>query len=248
MSQKSKNTEPSEKIDGLIIDAILDRPITFSIDKNGNSQYFFVYRPSLGTSLLSAEIIKELHFDKNLLQINQQYEMLRLCTEQRGKVMRFVAIHTFSRRSDALQEDRVQQRMKDLETLDASDLSTIFIAILNWDTQQEKFIKHIGLDREKRQREKIKSAKKDGNNVTFGGRSLYGSLIDYAAERYGYDYGYILWGISLINLNLMLADSIQSVYLTDKEKRKAHISTDGVYLNADDPKNLRKIQRLIRGR
>ena len=35
----------------------------------------------------------------------------------------------------------------------------------------------------------------------------------------------------------MLADSVQSVYLTDKERKKVHIAPKGSIIKADDPKN-----------
>ena len=33
-----------------------------------------------------------------------------------------------------------------------------------------------------------------------------------------------------------------------EEAKEAHVSTDGIYLDARDPKNLREIQRLIMGK
>lgn len=248
MANERANTTPQEDIDRLMIDAILDKPITFTLeDECGRARFFYIYQPSLGISLLTADILKQLQFDQQLLALNQQYEMLRLCTEQREFVLRLITIHTFARRSDALSEEKIQKRTQELQSLDAAELSTLLLAIMQWNTQQDKFIKHIGLDKEKRQREKISRVKKDSSSLTFGGRSLYGSLLDYAAERYGWELGYILWGISAINLNMMLQDSIQSVYLTDKERKQAHISTDGVYIDGSNPKNAREIQRLLRG-
>ena len=234
-----------EDIAQLMTDAILEKPITFTLD----GRYYYIYPPSLGTSMLSADLLKELRFDRQLLAINQQYEMLRLCTEQKEIVRRIIAIHSFQRRSDAVHEEKVLQRLKDLAPLDAAELSTILLAIMNWHGWQDKLTKHIGLDKERDQRQKIHRIKEDdSSSLTFGGNSLYGSLLDYAAERYGWELGYILWGISAINLNMMLADSIQSVYLTEEERKKVHIPRKGRVIRADDPKNQALVERFLAGK
>lgn len=229
--------EPS--IDDLVIESILEKPITFTLEMGGGkARYYYVYPPSLGISFLSADLLKGLHFDNQLLEYNQQYEMLRLCTEQRGLVMRIIAIHTFQRRSDAIKEEKVQERINELEPLDAAELSTLLLAIMNWNTYQKKFINHFGIDKERNQREKISRIKeKDSSSITFGGNSIYGSLLDHACERYKWELGYLLWGISATTLNMMLADSVQSVYLTDEERKKVHIPAKGGIIRADDPKN-----------
>lgn len=236
-------TKDKHTTDINITEVLLEKPIAFTLD----GHFFFLYPPSLGVCLLSSELWEQLNIDKEFLLFNAQYELLRLCTEQRDTALRLVVIHTFSRRSDALREDKIQCRQDELSGIDAAGLCPLLLAILQWNNQQETLIKQTGLNRERLQLEKIKRVKKDANSITFGGRSIYGALIDDAANRYGYELGYILWGISAVNLNMMLQDRIQSVYLTEKERRKAHISTDGIYIDGSDPKNAREIQRLLRG-
>lgn len=227
-----------------IIDAIIEKPIPFSL--NGN--LFYIYQPSLGVSLLCSQLLQELELSDNLKSINKQIEVLRVCSQQRDLVLRIVSLYTFYRRSDVLREERIKERMNELNALDDAELATLATTILKWESRQEEFAKHLHLDRERRTREKIAAVKKrKGNSLVFGGKSIYGTLIDAACERYGWDYGYVLWGISLINLNMLLSDSVQSVFLTKEEAKEAHVSTDGVYLDARDPKNLHEIQRLING-
>ena len=172
------------------------------------------------------------------MAVNQQFEMFRLCTEQKDLVLRLITIHTFQRRSDALKEEKIQERMKELQSLNAAELSTILLALMDWQTYQSKFTKHYGIDDERKQREKINKIKeKDGSSITFGGNSLYGILLDHACERYKWELGYVLWGISATTLQMMLADSVQAVYLTEKERKEAHIAPKGSIIKADDPKN-----------
>lgn len=231
-------------IDNQLIDAILEKPVPFTL----NGRFFYLYQPSLGVSLLCSQLLRELHLDHQLSAINQPYEVWRLCSEQRDLILRILCLHTFSRRADAMREERIQARMQELQPLDAAELATLIITIFQWDNRLNQFIKHLHLDKERRTREKIATVKKKkGNNLVFGGKSLYGTLLDTVCQRYGWDYGYALWGVTLININLLLADSVQSVFVTQEETKQAHISTDGVYIDARDPNNLREIQRLIKG-
>lgn len=236
--------EQPNNIDHQIIDAIIEKPIPFKL----NGRFFYIHQPSLGVSLLCSQLLHELPLNDEQMKRNQQIAILRMCDEQRELALRIVSLHTFSRRSDVLKEERMQARMKELKDLETADIATLIITIFQWDSRLEQFIKNFHLDRERRTREKIASVKKNkGNSLVFGGKSLYGTLIDTACERYGWEVGYVLWGVSLINLNMLLADSVQSVFLTKEEVKEAHISTDGIYLDARDPKNLREIQRLING-
>ena len=237
--EKDIHKEQEQSIEQLVTDSILERPITFTIDdEEGKPRYFYVYPPSLGVSFLSAEILKQLRIDNQLLKYNEQYEMIRISQVQRSEVLRLITIHTFSNRSDAIVEEKIQERMKELEQLDAAELSTLLLAIMNWQSLKEKFIKHFGIDQERKQREKISNIKDDdSSSIMFGGNSIYGSLFDHTCERYGWKIDYILWGISATTLNMMLADSVQSVYLTEKERKKVHFAPKGTIIRADDPKN-----------
>lgn len=239
MAEEKGNKAQESSVEQLVVESILERPITFALDDDkGKLRYFYVYPPSLGISFLSADLLKKLQIDHQLLKVNQQIEMFRLCTEQREDVLRLITIHTFQRRSDAIREEKVKERMKELQSLDAAELSTLLLAIMDWQSYYDKFIKHFGIDKERKDREKISRIKEDdSSSVTFGGNSIYGSLLDHACERYKWELGYVVWGISITNLNMMLADSVQSVYLTEKERKQAHIHAKGTVIKADDPKN-----------
>ena len=43
----------------------------------------------------------------------------------------------------------------------------------------------------------------------------------------------------------MLADAVTTMYLSKEERQKLHISTDGVYINADDPANTKLIASMF---
>ena len=90
---------------------------------------------------------------------------------------------------------------------------------------------------------KIQKAKDGSSSITVGGASIYGQLIDTAAERYGWSYDYIMWGVSMTNLQLMLADKVDSIYLTKEEQKKARISTDNEVIDAGDPRNRELVRK-----
>ena len=109
----------------------------------------------------------------------------------------------------------------------------------------EEFIKHFGIDKERLERNRIAAVKKDNSSVTFGGNSTYGTLIDFACQRYGWTMDYILWGISYANLKMLMADAITTVYLSEDERKKLNILDDSEVVNADDPKNKELIRRML---
>lgn len=238
--------DDKSNINNRVVDAILEKPIPFTI---GNGRFFYLYQPSLGVSLLAGQLLQDLQLNTQLYGINKQAEILRVCGAQRDLVLRIISLHTFSRRSDVLREERMIERINELSTLPASDLATLIIAILAWDGRQEEFMKHFHLDTERKTREKIYEFKKSkGGSMTFGGRSLYGSVLDAACDRYGWELGYVLWGVSSLNLNMMLADSVQSVMLTKDEAKEAHISTDNKIIEINSKKGALEFQKLIRGK
>ena len=143
---------------------------------------------------------------------------------------------------------KMEERVKELEKIDEEGLATLMFYIIDIGKFQDEFVKHFGLDKEKKEREKISQIKDEsGSSFLYGGHSVYGTLLDNAAERYGWELGYIMWGISVVNLNLMLQDSVQSVYLTEEERKKAHLRPKGNIIRADDPKNQKLVEAFLSG-
>lgn len=90
--------------------------------------------------------------------------------------------------------------------------------------------------------------KKTSKTVSFGGRSVYGSLIDYACQRYGWTMQYVVWGISYANLQMLIADALNTAYLNDDEMRKLGVQNgDCQVLDGDDPQNAALIRQLFGG-
>lgn len=108
----------------------------------------------------------------------------------------------------------------------------------------EEFIRYFGIDADREMKTRISRIKGEGSSITFGGNSIYGLLIDFACQRYGWTMDYVLWGISYVNLNMLFADAVTTVYLSEEERKKLGRG-DGEVINADDPGNRDLIRRMI---
>lgn len=64
-------------------------------------------------------------------------------------------------------------------------------------------------------------------------------MLDVVCSKYGWTFDYALWGISYINLNMMIADSITVLTSFGKDEENVEI------LKADDPENAEVILRMF---
>lgn len=223
-----------------VADAIIEKAIRFNVGK----QKYSIYPPTLGKT----QILKNLYFglDVNvqLLSLNPLAEAIRISKENRDVVCQIIAYSTFNDKNSIMNTEKVFQRAKTLkEHLTTEDLATLLSLILSNDKTDE-FIKYFKIDADKELRERISRIKGESNSMTFGGKSIYGLLIDFACQRYGWTMDYILWGISYVNLNMLFADAITTVYLTDEERKQLGMGF-GQSINADDPANRDLIRELI---
>lgn len=231
--------EDKELLEMNIADTIIERPVGFNI----GSQQFYLYPPTLGITYHLARLFKSLEADARLISANPYLEAIRLCTEKKEIVCRILSNYTFNRKEDVFDGSKVEARAKELSELAAEELATIFTIVLSGDNTEE-FIKYFGIDKERLERSRIAAVKKDNSSVTFGGNSTYGTLIDFACQRYGWTMDYVMWGISYANLKMLMADAITTIYLSE-EDRKLLGRGVGEVINADDPRNRELIRRMI---
>lgn len=231
-------------IEQIAIDALLEKPITFKLD----GRFFYVYQPSIGISMLSKQILERLQLNKNLTAVNPTFAILNAVREQKNDILRLIAIHTFADRRVAMKEEAVVKRIKELGSMGIDNMTAVLMGVFEWQSWQEKIEKEYHIDIERQKREEVSRAKEDDkSSITFGGLSMWGSMIDFACERYGWSVEYVVWGVSALNLSLMMADSINSVYLTDKERRRVNISNDRKYFSGDSKKGAKKFVQSLKG-
>lgn len=217
-----------------IVNTILERPYLFKCEDG--KREFYIYPKTLGKVLLVSEMLKGADIDEANLRTNPYGEALRVCRDHKELVCRIVAVHAAPDKASVFDEKAMDGRMNLAMRLNIQDIAKLFILLLA-DDELNRFCKHFGIDKEREWQEKALKAKKDNSTLTFGGKSVYGTLIDNACQRYGWTFDYVVWGISYTNLRMLMADAVNSVFLTDEERKRVHIPNDRNVVNMDDPRN-----------
>lgn len=223
-----------------LVDAITERPISFSV----GSVCYNIYPPSLGVHLLRSRLLGEIELDSSILELNPIVELLRITREHRELVLHLIALSTLRGYTEVNDTAKLNGRKKHLgKKLKPEELTQLLSLILIPDRYDE-ICEHFGITEEAKMRERVAKVKEDKAMMNFGGRSLYGGLIDYACERYGWTMDYCVWGISYENLRLLSADANQSVHLSEEESKKIFSSSTNI--SADDPANYERIAELLK--
>lgn len=222
-----------------VADAIMERPHGFSVA----GKWLYLYPVTLGKTLLLDRLVSSLHINQTLLRKSAVIETMRIVNTNRETVCRILAIHTLRTQQEIFDVEIMRKREEFLlKELADDDMATLLMLTLTNDPV-DKFIKHFGIDKDRKDQSKIAKVKNSkGNSLQFGGHSLYGAMIDAACERYGWSFEYVVWCISYVNLCMVMADAITSVYLSDDERKKVRINNDRERISADDPKNWAKIK------
>lgn len=239
-------------IDLNIDDAFLDRPYCFTLEIKGRTgRRFCLYPASLGKLHILKRQLDTLGINSKLFAVNQHAEALRVASLKRKEVAQVIAYSTFINKYDILNPKLVEERTAlFVEHASTEDLAVLLVLILTRDNI-EAYKDKLGISAEQERLRRVieykESVQKSKNDYSFGGKSAYGTLIDAACERYGWSYDYVVWGISHINLQLMLADRQQNIYLSDEELKqipRTLISDRRNIIRGDDPKNKEKIRSM----
>lgn len=213
----------TSQLEETLADAVLNRPQEFFI---GEKRYE-LHSPTLGMSILIDRLIKVLDINANSLTKNSGFESLKICIENKETVCSILAIYSLFEFEKIIDSRCRREREEELKSLEIDELAKLFLYVLT-SPKAETLISQSGIIKEQQAQAKIAKIKnKDGHSQTFGGKTLYGILIDTACAKYGWTKEYVVWGIDLISLRMMLADAVNSVYLSDDEIKKLGISHSG---------------------
>lgn len=233
--------ESKERIEMDIADAVMERPVGFNI----GSRYFYIYPATLGKSYLLARLFKELDANQQIVATNPYMEAIRLCKTKKDIVCRILSYSTFNKKKDIFNNAKIAGRADFFyKNLDMEELATLLVLILTSDNL-ETYIHYFGIDKERKERKRIAEIKDSNGSVTFGGNSVYGTLIDFACQRYGWTMDYVVWGISHVNLRMLMADAINTIYLSAEERKQLNIFDNKENINADDPRNEELIDKVL---
>lgn len=216
----------------------MERPYGFSVGE----RRFYLYPVTLGKMYCLQRYVERLSINMKTLGKDISFEALRLARSKRKECLDIIYIHTCRTKEemfDALRQAEITA-LFDKEMTD-DDIATLMITVLASD-KTDMFIKHLGIDKEQSDMRKVMKVKEksDKNNFNFGGVSLYGSFIHPLMEL-GMTWDEILWERSYTNLRLLLSDKINSIYVTDDERKKIHISKDRQRVDASDKEKMKAI-------
>lgn len=234
-----------KEIEQYIADAIMGRPYGFSV----KDKHFYLYPLTLGKMCLLQRQIEKLEINQKNMQIDVSLEALRLAKEKKDDCLTIICYHTCKTPDELFDTLLVSDRKQFFEKeLTEEDIAALMIIVLTSE-KTSMLIKHLGIDKEQERVADIMriKEKENNNNVTFGGKSQFGTLIDSACERYGWTKEYVVWGIDFTSLRLMLADKVNSIYLSDEELKKIPrnlLVTNSAKIQADDPKNKELIKSM----
>ena len=211
-----------------VAETIMEMPIGYQ----AGGRDFYLYPPSLGSTMLIERLLKDIVPEPDAKL--GLFGMLKAIRQNKAIVIKIAAICSFENRADALKTHLLKAREEEIKSIKDDVLMQLLLHFSAWAQDVPQFIKHFALDKEQDYIKRCSDAKdKDGGSLTFNGRSIYGSLIDVACERYGWPMNYVVWGISMNNLQMMLNDHVISIYLTKKERAKANVPTDRRVVNMD---------------
>lgn len=228
-----------EHITDRISDILLQRPTGFTLD----DIHYNIYPLTLGKSQLITRLVRCLELDTNRLQDNATLELAKAVAEHKEESLRLIAYSLLDGK-ECLDEEKVSMRMSDIEHhATAEDIVTLVSIILN-KTNVNDILQYYGIDKELEEYKRVNAAKEDKGTLIFCGLSIYGTMISPLAEKYGWTLDYILWGISLDNIQLLLADAQKTVFLSEEERKRIHPKQANNVIQADDPKNFEMIKNM----
>lgn len=233
--------DEKKALDMNISDIIMERPYGFHV----GSRQFYLYPVTLGKTYLLSRIIEGLGINTEVVKINPYIESLRLCKDKTGEVCRLLAYHTINDREKLFDNDCVGEIIDlFIRELSVDDMAALLVMVLS-ENNMAIYTNHLGIDADKKELEKVMRVKnKKNNTLTFGGNGVFGSLIIPACEKLNMTPHQVVWGISYQFLQLLMADAVVDVYLSDEEMKKCHTTKGKRIINADDPKNREMIKSM----
>lgn len=230
-------------MDDIGTDILLERPYLFEV----GGERFAIYPPSLGLLSLMQIRLSKIGINPVALQSVGAIELLRVAKNKKKECCELIAIASCRTHEDAL-NDRETRRRAELfaECLDYDDVATLIVGVLQFN-RHKQWMDEAGIIKERNRMAKVMRYKQGGGNIAFGGKSVFGQLIDPAMERYGWTYEYVVWGVSAAVLEILMADKVCDIFLTDEEKKKipAHLIDTGDVINGDDPRNWEKMKKIM---
>lgn len=229
-------------MDSLGTDILLERRHEFKV----HDALYTLYPPSLGITAMIKASLDGIGVDLNALAEAPAFALLPLVESRPMDCARIIALATCSSKTEAMSSKAIDAKSRQITKWLSADelLSLLLIAISN--NRVGEFLKDSGIEKEAERLQRV-SSYKNNDTPLFGGKTIFGRLVDPACERYGWTYEYAVWGISYAALTVMMADKVTSVVLTDDEKKKVpkRLLENDDAISGDDPRNWAKVKQLM---
>lgn len=200
-------------------DIIMGKPYAFTV----GGRVFRIFPPTLGKMFLLERSLGELGVSAESLGSHVDVEALRIAQEKRDGCLSIISAFTLRTQDEILDPDVLGKRRELLgRKLDDGDIASLMIMILSID-KTPSLMRELGIERERGRLAsvmRIRDKGASGCSLSFGGSTIFGTLIDAACERYGWTKEYVVWGIDYASLRLMMADRVTTVSLTSDEMKR----------------------------
>lgn len=217
-----------------ITDILLALPQGVTI---GGERYNF-YAPTLGISMMAARYIRALGLDRYMSDVDSTAHILELATKRRDDVCRLIVLFTLSGKNEAWDASVIEKRAAAFVAHVSDAELVMLLSMVLKQPDLRGIYRECGIKSDRDRQSRIAAIRRSKGNTPeqYGGHTVFGSLLDRAAERYGWTKDYIVWEIDLTSLQLMLADSIGTTHLSEEERNQLGIPAAGdIVINADDP-------------
>lgn len=202
-----------------LADIVMEAPHVFSV---GDKSYT-LYPISLGKLLMIQRQVSEMGIDSDALAQWPVMEIVKVVREHRENCLHVIALATAKNKAECFDVRRIRKAIDYFSNqLSFEDIATLMVCIFTDKTDEVKA--QYGIDKEQQAMSAVMKAKSQGGSLPFGGKTILGTLVDQACERYGWTVEYAVWGVSYTTLQMMLCDRVNTVFLTEDERNKVPAS------------------------
>lgn len=223
-------------------DILLERRHEFSV----HGKHYTLYPPSLGITMMLKGGLETVGLDFGVFAASPVVAVMSCVDAHPLDCCRLIALGTCRNRDEAMSSQDVDRTAKHLHKwLNREEVASLMLIVISANKVAE-FLESSGIGKETERLRKVSTYKKN-DTPTFGGKTIFGQLVDPACERYGWTYEYAVWGISYAALTAMMADKVTSVILTEEEKKKIpkHLLENEAPIKGDDPRNWQMMQQIM---
>ena len=210
-------------------------------------EYFYIYPATLAKVFKMQQLFDEIGIKSKLLQSLPFFEVYRVAKEKADVCCKMLALYTSpNTRISFFDDETINNRAAFfVENLSCEAIQMLVMYLLTMD-KTDKIINYYGIDEERKKVAAIMEVKKkkSKNNLSFCGKSIFGTFIGQLHEL-GYTDDEILYERPYTFLRLMLADKLTSIYLTDDELQSVPTWAGGTLLMADNPENSQAIEDML---